>query len=74
MHNNRITVKLSKMATLKKTIKWFSRPIIAKCRLKVLQNALILSTFIKLPFVNKIFVLSIFERLLKIGFTVYYFS
>ena len=40
------------------------RQIIAECRSKVLQNALsehsaILSTFIKLPFVLKIFVLSI---------------
>ena len=44
--------------------KWFSTPIIALCRSKVLQNALrehsaILSTFIKLPFVMKAFVLSI---------------
>ena len=27
------------MATLKKTENWFSRPTIAKCRSKVLQNA-----------------------------------
>ena len=44
-------------------------------QVKVLQNALlehsvILSTFIKLPFVFKTSVLSIFEQLLKIGFTV----
>ena len=32
---------------------WFSRPIIAKCRSKVLQNAPIFSTFIKIPFVIK---------------------
>ena len=42
----------------------FSRPIIAECRSEVLQNAprhsAILLTFIKLPFVIKIFVLSIF--------------
>ena len=43
---------------------------------KVLQNApkeysAILSTFIKLPFVFKTFVLSIFEWLLKTGFTVF---
>ena len=42
---------------------------------KVLQNALIehsaiLSTFIKLPFVFKTFILSIFEWSLKTGFTV----
>ena len=40
----------------KKTKIWFSRPIIAKCRSEVLQNAprehsAILSTFIKLLFV-----------------------
>ena len=64
------------MATLKKKTKnWFSRPIIAYCRSKVLQNAprehsAILSTFIKLPFVFKLFNLSIFEWLLKTGFTV----
>ena len=40
-------------------------------QVKVLQNApAILSTFIKLPFVIKIFVLSIFEWSLKTGFTV----
>ena len=44
-------------------------------QVKVLQNALlehsaILSTFIKLQFVFKTFVLSIFEWLLKKGFTV----
>ena len=33
-------------------------------------HSAILSTFIKLQFVVKIFVLSIFERLLKTGFTV----
>ena len=61
---------------LKKNIKnWFSIRIISKYRSKVLQNALRgafckLLTFIKLPFVVKIFVLSIFERPLKTGFTV----
>ena len=39
------------------------------CRLKVLHNTP-MSTFIKLPFVIKIFVLSIFERSLKTGSTV----
>ena len=44
---------------------------------KVLQNAprehsAILSTFIKLPFVFKTFVLSIFEQSLTAGFTVSY--
>ena len=35
------------------------------------EHSAILSTFIKQPFVIKIFVLSIFERPLKTGFTVY---
>ena len=57
----------------KKTKIVFSRSIIALFRSKVLQNApgghsAILSTFIK------IFVLSIFEWLLKTGFTVFDFS
>ena len=34
------------------------------------EHCAILSTYIKLPFVFKIFVLSIFERPLKTGFTV----
>ena len=59
----------------KKTKKWFSRPIITQCRSKVLQNALfehsaILSTFIKLQFVFKTFVLSFLIGPLKTGFTV----
>ena len=43
------------------------------CRLiqvKSIADSAILSTFIKLTFVIKIFVLSIFEWPLKIGFTV----
>ena len=35
------------------------------------EHSAILSTFIKLPFVINIFVLSIFEWPLKTGFTVY---
>ena len=35
------------------------------------KHSVIFSTFIELPFVIKIFVLSIFEWLLKSGFTVY---
>ena len=38
------------------------------------EHSAILSTFIKLPFVLKTFVLSIFEWLLKTGFTVVMFS
>ena len=51
---------------------WFSRPIIASCKSKVLQNALLEHSsilqyliFIKLPFVFKTFVLSNFEWSLK---------
>ena len=59
----------------KKTKNWFSKPIISKCRSKVLQNALlehsaILLTCIKLPSVLKICVLSMFEWPLKTGSTV----
>ena len=59
----------------KKINNWFSRPIIALCRSKVLQNAprehfAILSTFIKLPFVFKTSVMFISEWPLKTSFTV----
>ena len=57
---------------------WFSRPIIAHyagqkyCRMLKGEHSTILLTFIKLPFVIKIFVLSIFEwpfsKRPKIGF------
>ena len=40
------------------------------CRMLQWEHSAILSTFIKLPFVINIFVLSIFEWLLKTGFTV----
>ena len=40
------------------------------CRMLQGKHSAILSTFIKLPFVIKIFVLSIFESPLKTGFTV----
>ena len=46
------------MVILKKAKNWFSRPIVAKYRSKVLQNA----TLINLPFVIKIFVMFIFDR------------
>ena len=57
----------------------FSRPIIEKCRSKILQiapveHSAILLTCTKLPPVFKTFVLSIFECLLKTGFTDYNFS
>ena len=40
------------------------------CRMLQGEHSAILSTFIKLPFIIKIFVLSIFEWLFYIGFTV----
>ena len=40
------------------------------CRMVPGEHSAILSTFIKLPFVIKIFVLSIFEWPLKTSFTV----
>ena len=40
------------------------------CRMLQGEHSAILSTFIKLPFVIKIFISSIFEWPLKIGFTV----
>ena len=51
--------------------------IIAKCKSKLMQNALrgalcaILSTFIKLPFVFKTFVLTVFEWPLNTSFTLH---
>ena len=44
------------------------------CRMLQGEHSAILSTFIKLPFVIKILVLSIFEWLLKTGFTVVQFE
>ena len=41
------------------------------CRMLQGEHSAILLSFIKLPFVNKIFVLSIFEWPLKTGFTVH---
>ena len=41
------------------------------CRMLQWEHSAILVTFIKLPFVIKTFILSIFERPLKTGFTVH---
>ena len=41
------------------------------CKMLPLEHSAILLTFIKLPYVIKIFVLSIFEWPLKAGFTVF---
>ena len=42
------------------------------CRMPQGEHSAILSTFIKLPFVIKIFVLTIFEWPLKTGFTLHF--
>ena len=63
------------MATLKKTINWFSQWLNAGqkfCRMLQREHSAIFLTFIKLPFVIKIFVLSISEWLFYTGFTVRY--
>ena len=80
MMNTTFLLELYSYTCLKRPLKkntkyWFSRPIIAKCSSKVLQNApkehsAMLLAF-KLPFVFKTFVLSIFEWPLNAGFTVH---
>ena len=60
------------MAILKKTKKLFFKTLNAGqkyCRMLQGEHSAILLTFIKLPFVNEIFVLSIFEWLFYTGFT-----
>ena len=57
------------------TKNWFSIPILLNagqkyCRMLQLEHSAILSTFIKLPFSIKTFVLSSFKWPLKTGFTV----
>ena len=64
------------MATLKKTKNWFKEQLSLNaghkyCRMLPFEHSAILSNLIKLPFVIKIFVLSIFERPFHTGFTVY---
>ena len=44
------------------------------CRMLQREHYAILSTFIKLPFSIKTFVLSIFKLSLKTGFTLFYFT
>ena len=63
------------MVFLKRTTNW-SRPVIAYCRSKVLQNAemehsAILLTFIKLPFVIRYLFFLYFEWAFCTGFTVF---
>ena len=67
------------MAIQKEDHNWFSRLQLSLnasqkyCRMLQGEHSAILLTFIKLQFVIKIFVLSIFEWPLKTGFTVYTF-
>ena len=70
-----VQLNLFKMATLKKTENGFhdQLPLNAGqkyCRMLPGEHSAILSTFIKLPFVIKIFVLSIFKWPFYTGFTV----
>ena len=68
---------LCKTATLKKTKNWFSKfqyKLLLNagqkyCRMLQREHSAILSTFIKLPVVIKIFVVSIFEGLFYTSFT-----
>ena len=60
------TVIHSEAATQREEQNWFSRPNLAYagqkyCRMLQGEHSAILSNFIKLPFVIKVFVLSIFE-------------
>ena len=69
---------LSNKATLKKTKIGFQDQLSLNagqtfCRMLQREHSAILSTIIKLPFVIKIFVLSIFEWPLKTGFTLFSF-
>ena len=64
------------MATLKKNKNGFQDQLLLNagqkyCRMPQGEHSAILSTFIKLPVVIKICVLSIFEWLFYTGFTVY---
>ena len=67
---------LCKTGILKKTENWFSRPELLLnadqkyCRMLQGEHSAILSTCIKLPFINYIFVLSFFEWPFYTGFTV----
>ena len=69
---------MCKTVTLKKTKIGFQDQISLNagqkyCRMLQAEHSAILSTFIRPPFVFKIFVSSIFERQLYTGFTVFMF-
>ena len=75
-HKNGIQSNLSKTATLKKTKIVFQDQLSLNagqkyCIMLQGEHSAILSIFIKLPSVIKIFVLSIFEWAHKTGFTVF---
>ena len=70
-----IQLNLCKAATFKKIKNWFQDKLSLNvgqnyCRMLHGEHSAILSTFIKLPFVIKIFVLSMFEWPFFTGFTV----
>ena len=67
-----VQLNLCKTATLKKTEndQLLLNAGQKYCRMLQREHSAILSTFVKLPFVIKFFVLSIFERRLYAGFTV----
>ena len=70
---------LCKTATLKKTKIDFQHQLSLDagqkfCRMLQWEHSAILSTFIKLSFVIKIYVLSIFEWPFNTGFTVYFMN
>ena len=72
----RNTVKPVLSGHSKKIKNWFQNRLSLNagqkyCRMLQCEHFAILSTFIKQPFVIKIFVLSIFERPFKTGFTVF---
>ena len=58
------------MATLKKTETWFLKPNYRVMKIKSIEHSAILPSFIKLPIVIKIFVMSIFEWPFYTSFTV----
>ena len=75
IQNITVELNLCKTTTLKMTKIWFSKQLSINagqkyCRMLQGEHSAIFSTFIKLPFVIRIFVLSIFEWPFYTGFTV----
>ena len=75
LYNTKYSKTCLKWPLTKKTKNGFQDPLSLNagqkyCRMLQEEHSAILSTFIKLTFVMKIFVLSIFEQPLKTGLTV----